>query len=157
MISVLFVCMGNICRSPMAEGAFRCAVESANLQDKYTIDSAGTLGYHAGSAPDSRSIVAASEQNIDITAQQSRKITDEDFEGFDHILVMDRDNLSELQERCPSELQHRITLFLPFIENSPLKEMPDPYYGKPQDFERCMTVAIKAAAGLLSSIEEKKI
>ena len=149
--------MGNICRSPMAEGAFRSAVASANLQGKYIIDSAGTLGYHAGSAPDPRSIAAASAQDIDITTQQCRKLTDEDFEKFDHILVMDRDNLSELQERCPSEFHHRIMLFLPFIENSPLKEMPDPYYGKPQDFERCMTVATKAASGLLSSIEEKKI
>lgn len=153
MVSVLFVCMGNICRSPLAEGAFRALAAEKGLSDKLHIDSAGTIGYHAGNAPDDRSIAAAKEKNIDISDQKSRKVTDEDFLEFDLIVVMDRDNERDLKKRCPQELHERIQLFLPYIPNSPLKEMPDPYYGRDEDFTKCLSIAQQAAEGLMAVIE----
>lgn len=153
MVSVLFVCMGNICRSPLAEGAFRALAEEKGLIDQLLIDSAGTIGYHAGAAPDARSIIAAKAKNIDISGQRSRQITSEDFENFDLILVMDKDNERDLLTRCPDAYQNKIHLFLPYIENNPLKEMPDPYYGRQEDFDRCLSVAQRAAKGVMAVIE----
>lgn len=153
--AVLFVCMGNICRSPMAEGAFRTAAEKAGLLDRLTIDSAGTLGYHAGSPPDTRAQNAARAQGVDISGQQSRKVTDDDFEAFDYILVMDRENYSELIERCPEHLKDRIELFLSYAPGMPLKEMPDPYIGHASQFDTCYAAAMDAADGLLEAIKTK--
>lgn len=153
MVSLLFVCMGNICRSPLAEGAFRHVAGAAGLADQFEIDSAGTIGYHAGNPPDERSIAAAKKLNIDISEQRSRRVTAEDFETFDLILVMDRDNERDLLARCPEELQEKIQLFLPFIPGSPLKEMPDPYYGRDEDFDKCLSIALKASEGLLDALK----
>jgi len=151
-VKVLFVCMGNICRSPMAEGAFRRAVEEAELADAFTIDSAGTIGYHAGSAPDDRAIATAKKRGVDITGQRSRKVTDEDFSAFDYILAMDRDNFTDLLDRCPDAFKDRISLFLSHAPDIPLDEMPDPYYGHRDQFDTCYIAAMDASEGLLAKI-----
>ena len=153
MIGVLFVCMGNICRSPMAEGAFRDAAEKAGILDRLEIDSAGTLGYHAGSPPDMRAQDAARKQGIDISAQRSRKITAGDFEAFDYILVMDLDNFNDVTAQCPEEFQPRISMFLGHAPHLPIDEMPDPYGGHRNDFDVCYNAAIDAADGLLEKIK----
>jgi protein-tyrosine phosphatase len=151
-VKVLFVCMGNICRSPMAEGAFRRAVEEAELAHAFTIDSAGTIGYHAGSAPDDRAIATAKKRGVDITGQRSRKVTDEDFSAFDYILAMDRDNFTDLMDRCPDTFKDRISLFLSHAPDIPLDEMPDPYYGHRDQFDTCYIAAMDASEGLLAKI-----
>jgi len=155
MVKVLFVCMGNICRSPMAEGAFRAAVTAAGLDGHFSIDSAGTIGYHAGSPPDSRAQETAKKRGIDISGQRSRKVRDDDFTEFDYIVVMDRDNLEDLKERCPREHHERISLFLTHAPDMPLDEMPDPYYGHRDQFDSCYLAAMDAADGLLALIRER--
>lgn len=155
MTSVLFVCMGNICRSPMAEGAFRRAAEAAGLEDGFNIDSAGTIGYHAGSPPDPRAQAAAAKVGMDISGQRARKVSDRDFESFDYIMVMDRENLADMQERCPDDRKDRIHLFLNFAPDMPLDEMPDPYHGHASQFDACLAAAMDAADGLLAHIRER--
>ena len=153
MINVLFVCMGNICRSPMAEGAFRDVAEKAGLADQFFIDSAGTLGFHAGSAPDDRAQAAAKKNDVDISDQKSREIAPEDFNKFDYILVMDNDNFAEVTERCPESEQGRISMFLSHADHLPIDEMPDPYGGHRTDFDMCYDAAIDAAEGLLETLK----
>lgn len=155
MVSVLFVCMGNICRSPMAEGAFQAAVENAGLSDEIKIDSAGTIGYHAGAQPDKRAQKAAHAQGVDITSQRSRKITSDDYAAFDYIMVMDNENFSDLMANCPAEYQGRIHMFLKYAPNVPIDEMPDPYYGHDNGFTECFAAAVQAAEGLLTHIKQK--
>ncbi len=155
MTSVLFVCMGNICRSPMAEGAFRAVAKADGLLDKFQIDSAGTIGYHAGSAPDRRAQATAKKNGIDISDQRSRKVTDNDFAAFQHILVMDRENLSDLMERCPPEYSDRIRLFLTYAPDLLGEEMPDPYYGAENQFDVCFEAAVVAANALLADLKKQ--
>ncbi|WP_247119048.1 low molecular weight protein-tyrosine-phosphatase [Kordiimonas marina] len=154
MVKVLFVCMGNICRSPMAEGAFRAAAEKAGLLDKMTIDSAGTTRYHAGEAPDRRAQETAKKRGVDISYQRARQVTQEDFETFDYILAMDRDNYDTLMERSPDAHKHKIGLFLTHAPELPLDEMPDPYYGHRDQFDSCYAAAMDAAEGLLAKIRD---
>ncbi|WND03369.1 low molecular weight protein-tyrosine-phosphatase [Temperatibacter marinus] len=153
MVSILFVCMGNICRSPIAEGVFRALAEERGLSEALHIDSAGTTNYHAGDKPDPRSIAVCKAEKIDISGQRSRGVTKDDFENFDLIVVMDRTNEANLLKRCPEDYREKIQLFLPYIPNSPLKEMPDPYYGRDEDFEKCLSIAQKAAQGLMDIVE----
>jgi len=155
--AVLFVCMGNICRSPMAEGAFRAAAEKAGLLDRFTIDSAGTIGYHAGAAPDPRAQAAARARGVDISGQTSRKVTDKDFHTFNYILVMDRENYDDLMARCPDELKNRIQLYLRYAASVPIDEMPDPYIGPSSQFDTCYTAAMDAADGLLEALKSKHL
>lgn len=157
MTAVLFVCMGNICRSPMAEGAFRYVAEKAGLLDRFTVDSAGTIGYHAGAAPDPRAQAAAIARGVDISGQRSRKVTDNDFEAFDYIMVMDRENYNDLMARCPSELQDRIQLYLGYAANVPIDEMPDPYIGPTSQFDTCYDAAVDAAEGLLDTLKSRHL
>ncbi len=157
MISVLFVCMGNICRSPMAEGTFRRAVEKAGLIDSFTIDSAGTTGYHIGEAPDPRAQAISKEYGVDISKQKSRQVTRDDFDDFDYILAMDNDNLSNMLRICPQELQSKISLFLSHAPHLPIDEMPDPYYGHDKGFDVCFQAAVDASDNLLELIKKEKL
>lgn len=156
MVSVLFVCMGNICRSPMAEGAFRQMLESVGLAEKVYADSAGTHSYHIGASPDMRSQVTALRRGVDLRKLRARQVTEADFAAFDYVLAMDQDNLRHLLALCRSaESQSRVQLFLNFAPQLPEREVPDPYYGGPDGFERVMDLVEAAAQGLLVHIRER--
>ncbi|NVJ97697.1 MAG: low molecular weight phosphotyrosine protein phosphatase [Alphaproteobacteria bacterium] len=155
MVKVLFVCMGNICRSPMAEGTFRAAVEKADLLGQIGIDSAGTIGYHSGSPPDPRAQDTARKNGVNISSQRSRQVRDTDFKEFDYILAMDHDNLADLMDRCPTSEQHKISLFMSHAPDHPYEIMPDPYYGERNQFDLCFEAAAEASDGLLAAIKNK--
>lgn len=155
MVRVLFVCMGNICRSPVAEGVFRRMLEGAGLDNKIYVDLAGTHSYHVGAPPDARSQTTALRRGIDLRGIRSRKVTVADFAEFDYVLAMDRDNLEHLLAlRQDFELRCRIQLFMDYAPNLPEREVPDPYYGGPNGFERVMDLIETAAEGLLVSIRD---
>ncbi|WP_299479143.1 low molecular weight protein-tyrosine-phosphatase [uncultured Roseibium sp.] len=128
--AVLFVCLGNICRSPLAEGIFKDLVENAGLSDTFTIDSAGTGPWHVGNPPDARSIEIAARHGIDISGQRARKVADADFETFDVIVAMDAQNLSTLTELSPAAPAD-VRLLL----NAPPRDVPDPFFGGPEGFD----------------------
>ena len=154
MPAILFVCMGNICRSPMAEGVFRHLADKAGVAEGggVIIDSAGTIGYHVGDPPDPRGVRTASGHGVDMSAQRARRVADSDFEAFDYILAMDEHNLSELMQRCPPALQSRLGLFMDHAPHLNLTEVPDPYYGGQEGFEYCYELVLAAAEGLLAAI-----
>jgi len=154
MVNVLFVCMGNICRSPTAEGIFTRLVSEKGLQEKIGIDSAGTHAYHTGEAPDSRAQQSALARGVDISNLRARKAIKKDFEEYDYVLAMDYDNLSHLESISPDEHESKLILFLEFASQSDVKEVPDPYYGGPLGFERVLDLVEDAAKGLLEAILE---
>jgi protein-tyrosine phosphatase len=154
-VTVLFVCMGNICRSPTAEGVFRHVVENSHLSGKIEIDSAGTHAYHVGEAPDHRAQTTANTRGIDISDLKARRVSEEDFDRFDYIIAMDRDNLSILLTQCPDEHREKIHLFLGFAEHLNESEVPDPYYGGQYGFERVFDMVEAAAKGLLEDIDAR--
>lgn len=155
-VKVLFVCMGNICRSPMAEGAFRQILESAGLTEQIYVDSAGTHSYHVGAPPDARGQATAQRRGIDLRGLRARKVTEMDLAEFDYVLAMDQDNFADLLELSPNtELRRRIHLFLDFAPGLPEREVPDPYYGGPTGFERVMNLVEEAGRGLLTQIREQ--
>ena len=156
-VSVLFVCMGNICRSPTAEGVFRHIVTAAGLADRIQIDSAGTIAYHAGHPPDARAQEAARRRGIDLSSQRARKVTPDDFEKFDLVLAMDRDNHYELELICPPGYEDRLHLFLSFARNSRETEVPDPYYGGSRGFEVVLDLIEDASEGLLQHLKDKRL
>ena len=151
-LSVLFVCMGNICRSPTAEGVFRKLVHEHGLEDYFEIDSAGTHAYHVGNPPDERARKAALARGLDLAKLRARQVGHADFENFDHILVMDRDNLDTLSFVCPRTHAHKIKLFLEFAPGVKVKEVPDPYSGGEKGFEQVLDLVEKAAVGFLHSV-----
>lgn len=153
MIKVLFVCMGNICRSPSAEGVFRHKVSAADLNDKIHIDSAGTHAYHVGNSPDPRSQEAAIKRDYDLSAQRARQVHADDFDEFDYVIAMDTSNLDDLQSICPANLKDKIHLFLKYAENSNTKEVPDPYYGQGNGFEIVLDLIEDAADGLITHLQ----
>ncbi|MBA3581736.1 MAG: low molecular weight phosphotyrosine protein phosphatase [Gammaproteobacteria bacterium] len=159
-IKVLFVCMGNICRSPTAEGVFRAAVERANLTAHFHIDSAGTHSYHLGHAPDKRSQAAILRRGIDIGALRSRLITPDDLQHFDYVILMDDDNMKNVNDLSRRVKTQRATnnvtvaLLLDYAELA-VREVPDPYYGNEQGFEEVLDLIEAAANGLLQSIVNK--
>lgn len=155
MVKVLFVCMGNICRSPTAEGVFRSVVEEAKLLHRIEIDSAGTHAYHIGEPPDQRSQQAALRRGIDLSSQRARKVKSSDFEYYDYVLAMDRDNLRNLTALCTEEHSHKLQLFLDYAAHMNEAEVPDPYYGGSQGFERVLDLIDAASRGLLEHISEK--
>ncbi|MGE4570563.1 MAG: low molecular weight protein-tyrosine-phosphatase [Gammaproteobacteria bacterium] len=125
---VLFVCMGNICRSPTAEGAFRQLVEDNGCSEMFEIDSAGTHAYHVGNPPDRRSQQAAQFQDVDLSSQRARQVHESDFYHYDKILAMDLDNFHNLKSECPDESQSEIELLLDYLPDNKMKSVPDPYY-----------------------------
>ena len=153
--SVLFVCMGNICRSPTAEGVFRKHVSDAGLDAEILTDSAGTHAYHGGEPADRRAHAAALRRGFSLEGIRARKVTDEDFEDFDYILAMDQDNLMTLQERSPDELRSKVRLFLEFAESRQENEVPDPYYGGSAGFERVLDLVEEASQGLLETLRSR--
>ncbi len=150
---VLFVCMGNICRSPTAEGVFRHLVEGAGLADCIDIDSAGTHDYHIGDAPDARAQSAALRRGYDLSRLRARQVAAEDFAAFDYVLAMDLHNRELLLQRCPAEQQGKVRLFLEFAGDGAPRELPDPYYGGAQGFEYALDLVEDAAQGLLRHIK----
>lgn len=153
MIKVLFVCMGNICRSPTAEGVFRYHVERQRLQHAIVIDSAGTHSYHVGNQPDRRAQEAARARGIDLSSLRARRVSSQDFEHFDYILAMDRPNYEDLCLDCPVELRHKVELFLSYAEGVDEQEVPDPYYGAKKGFEHVLDLVEAASEGLLKAIK----
>lgn len=156
MVKVLFVCMGNICRSPMAEGVFRRMLEGVGLVEQVYVDSAGTHSYHIGAPPDSRSQITALSRGVDLRGIRARRVTTTDFVEFDYVLAMDRANYQDLLAACQdAELRSRIRLFMDFAPALPEREVPDPYYGGPTGFERVMDLVEEGAQGLLLHLRER--
>jgi protein-tyrosine phosphatase len=155
MMRILFVCMGNICRSPTAEGVFRRLVAERAPHLGLEIDSAGTHDYHVGDPPDSRAVAAAARRGIDLRGLRARHVADEDFAYFDLIVAMDRLNRATLLERSPEEFHGRIRLFMEFAGRSEVDDVPDPYYGGPLGFEQVLDLAEEAAAGLLEKVMQQ--
>jgi protein-tyrosine phosphatase len=152
---ILFVCMGNICRSPTAEGVFRRVVAERAPDVEIEIDSAGTHDYHVGDPPDPRAIAAASRRGIDLRPLRARVIREEDFERFDLIIAMDRLNRETLLDRSPEPFRERIRLFMEFAGDREVEDVPDPYYGGTPGFERVLDLAEEAATGLLDEVLER--
>lgn len=148
--SVLFVCLGNICRSPTAEAVFRHKAEQAGLNVK--IDSAGTHGYHIGKQPDKRSQAAGTARGYSFKGLKCRRVDASDFENFDYILAMDESNLSNLRKASPEEYHDKIRLFLSFADTDEL-EVPDPYYGGKQGFELVLDLIEAASDGLIDTLK----
>lgn len=146
------VCMGNICRSPLAHGVFEHLVEAAGLAEQIGVDSAGTHAYHVGEAPDPRSQEVASRRGVDLSAQRARRVSREDFEIFDYVLAMDRDNFAILQDLCPPGHEGKLRLFLEFATDRSEREVPDPYYGGQAGFERVLDLVDAGSKGLLEEI-----
>ena len=156
MVKVLFVCMGNICRSPMAEGAFQRMLEDCGLAEKIAVDSAGTHSYHIGAPPDMRGQATALRRGADLHRLRARQVTEADVAEFDYVLAMDQDNYNHLLALCQDpELRPRIQLFLDYAPELPEREVPDPYYGGSGGFERVMDLVEAAAQGLLVHIRER--
>lgn len=153
-VKVLFVCMGNICRSPTAEGVFRHLVKEAGLTEGFFIDSAGTHDYHIGAPPDRRAQVAAASRGYDLGELRGRQVTARDFTEFDYILAMDEENLSNLKRICPPQYHAKLSLFLYHGKRFPEREVPDPYYGGVQGFEHVLDLVEDASAGLLDKIRK---
>ncbi|MFC3146607.1 low molecular weight protein-tyrosine-phosphatase [Piscinibacterium candidicorallinum] len=153
--SILFVCMGNICRSPAAEGVFRAMVKSANLESEVRIDSAGTHAYHVGEAPDARTQAACRKRGYDVTDLRARQITVDDFREFDYILAMDWDNLTLLQQICPKQYKHKLMLLMRFASDHEEATVPDPYYGGPEGFSKVLDLVEDACSGLVDVVRKR--
>lgn len=154
-VRVLFICMGNICRSPTAEAVFMHCVATAGMKDRIYCDSAGTHDYHIGNAPDARAMQAATRRGYDMSGLRARQVNLRDFEEFDYVLAMDRDNLRLLQQQCGTKHAHKLSLFMECAEGSVELEVPDPYYGGAQGFERVLDMVENAAQGLLRRIRDR--
>lgn len=158
-VKVLFVCMGNICRSPTAQGVFRKLVEEAGLTEVIEIDSAGTHAYHIGEPPDPRARETALRRGIDLADLRARRATPEDFEAYHYVLAMDQDNYHALSNLCPPGrgLERRLALLMDFAPRARMREVPDPYYGAAGGFEAVFDMVEEAAQGLLEEIRRRHL
>ena len=156
MTKVLFVCLGNICRSPTAEGVFRELVRGRGLERSIRTDSAGTSGWHIDVPPDSRARAEARRRGIDIDDLRSRKVNQSDFEHFDYVIAMDAANVADLEELCPAPLRGRLHLFTDFAPGGAPSGVPDPYYGGEDGFKRVFDLITRCAEGLLARIIEEQ-
>jgi protein-tyrosine phosphatase len=150
-VKVLFVCLGNICRSPTAEGVFKQYVREAGLEERITADSAGTGDYHIGEPPDARAIQTAARRGYDITKLRARQVNRDDFSKFDYILAMDTDNLRALKRFCPPEHGRKVKLFTEYC-SSGVCVVPDPFGGGPEGFEHVLDLIEDAARGFLDHL-----
>jgi protein-tyrosine phosphatase len=155
MTKVLFVCMGNICRSPSAEGVFRQMVSDAGLGDLVSVDSAGTHGFHLGEAPDARALAAASKRGYQIDQRVARQVCADDFREFDLILAMDWENLSALQQQCPKIYHHKLMLLMRFANEFEEATVPDPYYGGSDAFGKVLDYIEDACQGVLELVRKR--
>lgn len=152
--SVVFVCTGNICRSPTAEGVFLKLVGEAGLSERIVVDSAGTHGYHVGEPPDRRAQEAAARRGYDLSRLRARKFQREDFQRFDLVLAMDRDNHGILARIAQPSAGHRLRMMMEYASQFQEIEVPDPYYGGPDGFDRVLDMLEDAAQGLLEAIRK---
>jgi protein-tyrosine phosphatase len=152
---ILFVCMGNICRSPTAEGVLRALAARELPELLLEVDSAGTASYHVGQPPDPRTCAAAARRGYQLAALRARTVEAADFERFDLILAMDEENLSVLRRRAPAHARERLHLFLEFAPEAASREVPDPYYGGPNGFEEVLDLVEYATRGLLTYLREQ--
>jgi protein-tyrosine phosphatase len=153
---VLFVCLGNICRSPLAEGVFRSLVQSRGLGAHYDIDSAGTGAWHVGEAPDRRSIAVAQKNGVRLTGQ-ARQVEARDLEDFDYVIAMDRENLGNLRALASEHGRSAgIHLLREFDPEPGDQQVPDPYYGGEDGFDRVYAMVVRACGGLLDTLEERR-
>lgn len=155
MVKVLFVCMGNICRSPTAQGVFERLVADNDLATIIHIDSAGTHAYHIGEKPDERASAAALQRGIDLSKQKARRVSADDFQLFDYVIAMDSSNIEDLAASCPPGHESKMRLFMEFAPDIEVNEVPDPYYGGATGFERVLDLIELAAAGLLAEIRQQ--
>jgi len=153
---ILFVCLGNICRSPTAEAVLRDLLVREAPELSVEIDSAGIGDWHIGEPPDQRAMAAARRRGLDMSRLRARQIVGEDFARFDFILAMDHANLSDLRRRAPTQYRERIRLFLEFAPDLGIDEVPDPYYGGAAGFEDVLDLAEQAARGLLSHLRDRR-
>jgi protein-tyrosine phosphatase len=151
---ILFVCLGNICRSPTAEGVLRHLAATEALQLDLEVDSAGTADYHIGAAPDVRSQRAAQRRGIDLSGLRARQVQIDDFQRFDLILAMDRQNLRDLEALQPKGSKATLRLFLEYAPRGSSLEVPDPYYGGPAGFEQVLDLTTRAARGLIAELQQ---
>lgn len=154
-VSVLFVCMGNICRSPTAHGVFEKMVEQAGLDAVIRVDSAGTHAYHIGNPPDPRAQETALTRGVDLSSQRARKALRHDFEQFDYLIAMDLDNFRMLGELAPPGGNDKLHLLLDFAPELGIREVPDPYYGGAHGFDDVYDLVAKASARLLETIRKE--
>lgn len=155
MINILFVCMGNICRSPSAEGFFVNALQQSPHRNRVSTDSAGTHGYHVGHAPDPRAVSTALNFNVDISELRARKVSVADFENFDLIIAMDRSNYEDLSQIQPAGSRASLKMMMQFHPDAQPGDVPDPYYGGMDGFTYMCTLLDSATRGLLESVEER--
>ena len=155
MIRVLFVCMGNICRSPMAQGVLENRLHQTQLADRVQVDSAGTHRYHTGASPDPRGVAAAGRRGIDIASQRARPVQGEDFMEFDLILAMDADNEAALQAQCPPAYAQRVRLITEFAPQLREREVPDPYYGAHDGFEKVLDMLELCMHGVVDELHAR--
>jgi protein-tyrosine phosphatase len=153
-MKILFVCLGNICRSPTAEGVFRAIAKREYPELVLEVDSAGTANYHVGAPPDRRTIAAARRRGYDLSSLRARQVDNDDFRRFDHVLAMDRANLSELQNRLLEGARAKLALFMSFAPEAGHEEVPDPYYGGVEDFERVLDLCEAAWRGQLNRLRD---
>lgn len=155
VVSVLFCCLGNICRSPTAHGVFQSLVERRGLSDHIHIDSAGTGDWHIGKPPDQRSAAAAAGRGYALDHLRARQVSGKDFNDFDLVLAMDRENLRNLQALCPPEFSGELALFLSYAPAAGVDEVPDPYYGGEDGFAQVLDLVEQAAEGLLAALIDR--
>lgn len=151
-IKILFVCLGNICRSPTAEAVFRKLVHSEGLSDFFEIDSAGTAGYHIGDKADSRSIQHAQKRGYDLTTHRARRLEVEDLDYYDYLIMMDKDNYADVASLCTTQWR-KLKLLMDFAPETGYREVPDPYYTGPETFELVLDLCEAAAKGLLAYLK----
>lgn len=155
MTKVLFVCMGNICRSPTAEAVFRKMVRDVGLADTVKVDSAGTHGYHVNEAPDVRAQLSGRKRGYELADLRARQITADDYRDFDYILAMDWENLSAMQQQCPRQYKHKLHLLMRFASEFDAATVPDPYYGGNEGFNTVLDYVEDACQGLLEVVKKR--